>query len=105
MEHTVQQHRSMPAGQHKPIAPCPSRIGRVVSQVSCPQHVAKRRQGHGRAGMPAVGLLHGIHGKGSNCVDAQIVEGHAAHGDGLGHLPISSNGTAWRRRRMVRAGQ
>ena len=38
------------------------------------QHVGRRGQGHGRAGMAAIGRLHGVHGQGPDGVDRQLFD-------------------------------
>ena len=87
VQQAVEQHRRMAARQDKTVAPCPVGVGWIVPQVSRPQDVAQGRQSHRRTRMPGVRRLDGVHGEGTDCVDAKVVERNAGHGDGLCHLP------------------
>ena len=60
----------MPGGKHKAISVRPLRIAGIVPQVALPKHIGYRRQCHGRAGMAAIGFLHGIHGQRADSVYA-----------------------------------
>ena len=64
----------MTAGQDKPVAIGPSRIGRVETQVILPQRVHHRRQGHGGSRVAGIGLLNRIHGKCPDGIDAQLID-------------------------------
>ena len=63
VEHRVEQHRRVAAGQHESIAVGPFGVSRIVPQETGPQQVGGRREGHGRAGMAGLRLLDCIHGK------------------------------------------
>ena len=88
----VEQHRGMAAGEHEAVAPRPARIGRIVAEHLVPERVSDRCQGHGRAGMAALGRLDGIHRQRSNRVNRQRID-RAGRGAGtffdlLGHPDI-----------------
>ena len=57
VQHGVEQHRGMAAGEDEAVAVGPAGLGRVVAEHLVPQHVGRRGQGHRRAGMSAVGRL------------------------------------------------
>ncbi len=74
MQQGIEQHRSVPAGQHEPVAIGPLRIVRVEAEKVLPQRVGDRRQRHRSARMPRVRLLHRVHRQRADRVDAQLVE-------------------------------
>ena len=74
VQRRIDQHRSVPRGQHEPVAVGPNRIRRIVLQVFLPKLVYNRRQSHRCARMSGVRLLHSINGKRSNGVDAQLID-------------------------------
>ena len=85
MQHGVEQHRGVSAGEDEPVAVWPAGLGRIVAEHLVPEHVGRRGQGHRRAGMPAVGRLHGVHREGADRVDCQLFDwffGHDARGEG-----------------------
>src|SRR5881409_4092641 len=53
----------------------------IEAEKSLPQAVGHGSQGHGRPGMPGVGLLDGIHRKRPDGVDAQLIYLLAGHHD------------------------
>ena len=57
----VQRQRRMPAGQDKPVAARPLRVGRVVPQDPLVQQVGGGREGHRGPRVPVPDLLHGVH--------------------------------------------
>ena len=59
----VEQHRSVPAREHEAIAVRPLRRLGHVAQVPGEQLDRDSRERHRRAGMAAVGFLHGVDGK------------------------------------------
>ncbi len=85
IEDAVEQHAGMARRQDEAVAVQPFGIRGIVSQMPLPQHVRERCQGHRRAGMSRIGLLHGIHRERADGVDAELIELHASDGGGLGH--------------------
>ena len=94
VQQRIQQHRGVPHRQHKAVAVRPIRVFGVVTQEAAPQRVAHRCQAHGRAGVAGVGLLHGVHGQGTNGVDALGVDssGSVSHETVLPRVAIYSGG-------------
>jgi hypothetical protein len=84
IEHRVEQHRRVPAGEHEAVAVRPLGVGRVVAHDPRVERVGDRRECHRRAGVAGVGLLNGVHRERANRVDAQLVERGVGHG--RGHL-------------------
>ena len=74
MEHGVEQHGPVPAGEHEAVAVGPVGIFRVVPHEARPQHVGDGRGFHGQAGVAAVGLLDGVDGQHADGVDASLLE-------------------------------
>jgi hypothetical protein len=74
MQYRIQQHRRVAIREHEAIAIGPRRIGGVVPHVSREERIRQRCQSHRRAGVAALGLLHGIHGERADGVDAERVE-------------------------------
>ena len=74
MQHGIEQHRGMSAGEDEPIAVWPCRLSGVVAEDFIPEHVGGGGQGHRRAWVSAVGRLHGVHRKGANRVDCQLFD-------------------------------
>ena len=72
----IQQHGSVPVGEHEAVAPRPLRMGRVVAQVAAPQRHGHVGHAHGRAGVARLGLLNGVHRKGADGVGH---EGRVCH--------------------------
>ena len=59
----VQEHGTMPVGQHQPVAVHPVRLPRRYLQVIRVEQLCNVRHAHGHAGMAGVGALHGVHGQ------------------------------------------
>ena len=57
----IEQHRSMPVGEHKAVAIRPIGVAGIVAKVFIEQEKGQRRQSHGRSRMAAVRLLHRVH--------------------------------------------
>ena len=70
--------------EYKPIAIGPDWISRIKLHHPVPNHVNQWRKGHWRTRMPGFGLLHGIHRKGSNRIDAQLIDVRL----GIGRNPL-----------------
>ena len=75
VQHGVEQHRGMSTGQNEPVAIGPGWVTRIEAQILLPKRVRDRGQRHGRSRVARVRLLHSIHGKGADRVDAQYVDG------------------------------
>jgi hypothetical protein len=75
VEHRIQQDRRVPRRQDEPVAVGPVGGLGVVAHDAGPQDVGQGRQGHGRAGMTAVGGLGGVHGQAPDDVDGTLLEG------------------------------
>ena len=76
MQHGIQQHRCVAVRQHEAVAVPPSRIARIELKHVAPQHFGDVRHAHGRARMARIGLLDGIHRKGTNGVGELAAGGH-----------------------------
>ena len=92
----VQQHRRMAIGQHEAVAVEPVRVARIVFQMAtrhafgrtwAPQGHGHVGHAHGRAGVPGVGLLHGVHRECSDGVGHGLGSGHGWFGSGNGRGP------------------
>ena len=70
----VKQGGGVPAGEHEAVPVGPAGVARVVFQHPGPQHVGCGRQAHGRAGVPGLGRLDGVHRQRPNGVHAQAVQ-------------------------------
>src|SRR5271157_525550 len=70
----VKKHGSVAVGEDEAVASGPMRIARVIPQVAVPEYKTKRRQAHRSARMSAVGLLHRVHRKRADGVDAERIE-------------------------------
>ena len=46
----------------------------IVAEDLVPERVGHRGQGHRRAGMAAVGRLHGVHREGANRIDGELLD-------------------------------
>ena len=60
MEKRIDEHRSMAAGEHQPVAHRPVHVLGIEIQVFQPQGDRKVRHAHRRTGMAALGLFDGI---------------------------------------------
>src|SRR6516165_10287472 len=70
----------MAVGQDEAVAVRPDRIVRIEPEYLLPQAVGDGRESHRSTRMAGVCGLHGVHGKGADCVDAQKVDiGRAGH--------------------------
>ena len=74
VQERVEQHRPMPGAQHEPVTVRPAGILRVEAQMTGPQHVCHRRGAHRHAGVPAVGVFHGVHGQKTDGVDGLLLQ-------------------------------
>ena len=52
VQHGVEEHRGMAAGEDEAVAVGPLRLGRIVPQHLVEEHIGRRGQGHRRAGWP-----------------------------------------------------
>ena len=68
VEQAVEQHRSVPVGQHKTIAIGPLRVRRIVLQIIVPEDLGNIGHAHRHARVPGVGSLNGIHTECANGV-------------------------------------
>ena len=82
VQRRVQEHRRVPAAEHEAIAVRPVGLARRMVHHPRVQDVGERREGHRRARMPGVRLLHRVHGQGADRVDAELVEGGPIFCDG-----------------------
>ena len=73
VQHRVEQHRGMSAGEHKAVSGRPGRVIRVEPQHLVPQGVGHGGQSHGRARMAAVGFFHRVHRQRANGVDGPLL--------------------------------
>ncbi len=81
MQQRVEQHRAVPGREHEAVTIGPSRIGRIEFQEPPEQHGGDIGRPHGQAGVPALRLLHRIHGKRPDGVGhALVLRGVAACG-------------------------
>ena len=71
----------VPGRQHEAVTVGPRRVGRVVAHELAVQEVREWRERHRGAGMPGVGLLHGVHCQDPDGVDRQTagIGGCVAH--------------------------
>ena len=93
----------MPVREHEPVAVGPVRRRGVVVHDPREQHVRERRQRHRRARVPAVRLLHRVHGQAADDVDASgldVADRHrrSLHRDFAGP-PTAHNAAAAKDRR------
>ena len=63
VQQRIDQHRSMPRGEHEPVAIRPMRVAGVELQIARPQHGRDIGHAHRHAGMARIGRLHSIHRK------------------------------------------
>ena len=75
----VEQHRGVPAGEDEAVAVGPAGLGRIVAEHLVPEHVGDGGQGHGRAGVAALGRFDGVHRKGADRVDRQLFNSLVSH--------------------------
>ncbi len=72
MQHRINQHRSMAAGEDIAIAVGPKRRGRIVVQHFGPQLIGDRGKRHRRARVATPGGFNTIHRQGADRVDGQF---------------------------------
>ncbi len=78
VERRVEQHRGVAGREHEAVAVEPVRVGRVVLHDARVEQIRERGERHGRAGMPRLRLLHGVHRQGADRVDGELVQLRAA---------------------------
>ena len=76
VQQCVDEHRSVPVGEHKTVAVGPFRGGRVVFQVTIPQRHGDFRHAHRSARMPGVGCLYTVHGENADGVRQRSLRNH-----------------------------
>src|SRR5260370_27659394 len=64
----------MTDGEHEAGSIWPDGMGRIEAQKLLPQTVNDRSHSHRCSGMPGVRPLHGIHGKSTDSIDAQLID-------------------------------
>jgi hypothetical protein len=69
VQHRVEQHRGVTAGEDEAVAARPAGIVGIVPQPLVVEQVGDGGQGHGGARMPALGRLHRIHRQGPNGIN------------------------------------
>ncbi len=74
VQHRVQQHRRVTAGEHEPVAVGPIGRLRVVAHDARPEHVRERCERHRRSGVAGVRLLDRIHREPADDVDRPLLE-------------------------------
>jgi len=73
VQQRIEQHGGMADRQHEAVTVGPVRVLGVIAEEAAPQRVADRGQGHRRTGVPGVGLLHRVHGQGTDGIDDKLV--------------------------------
>ena len=68
VEQAVEQHRAVAVREDEAVAVDPVRVGGVEPQEVLEQDGGDVGHAHGRAGMPALGLLHGVHGQEADAI-------------------------------------
>src|SRR6185437_9881913 len=74
VKQAVQQHRSVPRRQHEAITVEPFWIDRIVFEEPGPQHIRHRRGTHRHSRVPAIGLLHSVHGQKAQSVNTLFIQ-------------------------------
>jgi hypothetical protein len=74
VDHRVQEHRGMAAGEDESISVVPIGIFWVVFEVMCPELVGHWSKRHRGSRVSAVGGLHSIHAKSSDGVDSKVAD-------------------------------
>ena len=64
----------MPGGKYKAIPVEPAGVCGIMLHDPGPKHIAGGGKPHGGTGVPGVGLLDGIHGKGANSIDTELID-------------------------------
>jgi len=70
VQHRIQQHGGMPGREHKTVAVGPQRVSGIVTEKLLPQRIYHGGQGHRRARMAGIRLLHRVDGERANGIDA-----------------------------------
>src|SRR5215813_5592334 len=100
MEHGPEQHRGVAVREHETVPVRPDRVLGIEAHDAIPECVHQRRERHGRAGVPGLGLLYRIHRKRANGIDCQLNNLLIVrHGFLPYFFPISREATLPRRRR------
>jgi hypothetical protein len=73
MQARVEEHRGVPGRKHEAVAVRPRRVDGVVPHDPPEEHVRRRREREGRAGMTRVRRLHGVDRERPDRVDAEAV--------------------------------
>jgi hypothetical protein len=68
VEQAVEQHRAVAVREDEAVAVDPVRVGGVEPHEVLEQDGGDVGHAHGRAGMPALGLLHGVHGQEADAI-------------------------------------
>ncbi|EKD96647.1 MAG: hypothetical protein ACD_23C01360G0002 [uncultured bacterium] len=68
MQQAIQQHGTVPVGEHEAITVRPLGIGWVVAKVMAPKHLGNVGHAHRHARVAGVGLLYRVHGQGAQGV-------------------------------------
>ncbi len=74
VEERVEQHRRVPVGEHEAVAVGPGRVGGVVLHHPGPEDMGEGGQGHRRARVTGVRLLHRVHREAADDVDPALLE-------------------------------
>ncbi len=74
MVQRVLEHAGVTGGEHEAVAVGPGGVGGVDAQHVLVERVGERRERHRGAGMPGVGLLHGVHREPANRVDRELAQ-------------------------------
>ncbi len=72
VQQAVDQHGAVAVGEHEAVAVGPLRVGRVVAQVTAPQHFGHVGHAHGGARVAGVGFLNGVHGQRADSASQRI---------------------------------
>jgi hypothetical protein len=85
MEQGIQERTSMSGREDEAVPVGPEGIMRVELERTIPERVGHGRRAQGQAGVPGLGLLHGVHGQEAQGVDAEFVQlGRRDRGPGWG---------------------
>ena len=57
----IEQHRGVTVREHEVVTVGPEGVVGIEAQEALPETVVHRRERHGRAGMPRLRMLHGVH--------------------------------------------
>ncbi len=108
VQHAVEQHGGVAIAEHHAIPVGPVRGRGVVLEHALPERGRHVGHAHGRAGVPRVGLLDGVHGQPPDGIRGERGEGEilGRHGASRrrGRPPYNGPGAVATRRRRPRAG-